>query len=310
MAAAGGIAQGIGSIAGAAISASASKKASKLQAGSAESQLELQSQIFNQTEANQAPFIEGGQLALEALLFELGLGDAPVFGAEEGFRVGQEVFDTREEAEKFLKKVKPITSFSNDLIISPNEREGGFRIAKRGRVPTGDFKSPTGEQFVGGRPAIEEFSEGGTTFQGFQESPGFKFARQQGIDAVDASAAGSGSLQSGSTLQALTEFGQGFASQARGTFLDRLAALVGGGQAAVGQLSRSADSFAQGGSSALAGLGNARSAGVIGASNAFQGGLNSLATSIGSIDFSGFGGGAGAGGGINPDAGASSPLTF
>lgn len=290
----GGIAGAIGTIGGAAIQASAAKKASGQQADAAKDTLDLQREIFETVEANQAPFIEGGTLALDALLFELGLGDAPEFGGTSQFTVGGQNFDTREAADSFLQSERERFERVNAprSQIEVNEKDGGFRIISADPFPA-TFNT---EQFGGVNPftlQVEDISTAGETFQGFQESPGFKFAKQQGISAVDASAAAGGSLFSGSTLQALTEFGQGFASQGRGTFLDRLAGLVGGGQSAVGQLGQSAATFGQGAASALAGLGNAQSAGTIGASNAFAGGLNSLATQAGAFDFGGFFGGDG-----------------
>ena len=291
----GGIAGAIGTIAGSAISASASKKASKQQASAAEDSLNLQRDIFESIEANQAPFIEGGQLAQEALLFELGLGDAPEFGGTSQFTVGERNFETRSEADQFLQSERERFSRVNapKPQIEINEKEGGFRILSATPFPATFDTS----QFGGVDPFSLSFvdnSTAGQTFQGFQESPGFKFAKAQGISAVDASAAAQGSLFSGSTLQALTEFGQGFASQERGSFLNRLSTLVGGGQTAVGQLGLAAGVFGQGAASALAGLGNAQSAGTIGVANAFSGGLNNLATAVGAFDFGNFFGGSSA----------------
>ena len=290
----GGIAGAIGTIAGSAISASASKKASKQQASAAEDSLNLQRDIFESIEANQAPFIEGGQLAQEALLFELGLGDAPEFGGTSQFTVGERNFETRSEADQFLQSERERFSRVNapKPQIEINEKEGGFRILSATPFPATFDTS----QFGGVDPfslSVVDNSTAGQTFQGFQESPGFKFAKAQGISAVDASAAAQGSLFSGSTLQALTEFGQGFASQERGSFLNRLSTLVGGGQTAVGQLGLAAGVFGQGAASALAGLGNAQSAGTIGVANAFSGGLNNLATAVGAFDFNNFFGGGG-----------------
>jgi len=297
----GGIAGAIGTIAGAAIEANASKKAAKQQAAAAQASLDLQRDIFESTEANQAPFIEGGQLALDALLFELGLGDAPEFGGTSQFTVGERNFETRSEADTFLQSERERFARVNapKPQIEINEKDGGFRVLSAEPFPATFDTS----QFGGVDPfglSVVDNSTAGQTFQGFQESPGFKFAKQQGISAVDASAAAGGNLFSGSTLQALTEFGQGFASQERGAFLNRLSNLTGGGQTAVGQLGLSAASFGTGAASALAGLGNAQSAGTIGVANAFTGGLNSLATQAGAFDFGGFFGGGATGGAAAP----------
>src|SRR5260221_191004 len=48
---------------------------------------------------------------------------------------------------------------------------------------------------------------------GFQGSPGFDFAKQQGIEAITNSAAARGGVQGGNTLKALDTFGTGLANQ-------------------------------------------------------------------------------------------------
>ena len=199
----GGIAGAIGGVATAFIERSASKKAGQQQADSAQASLDLQREIFESTEANQAPFIEGGHLAQEALLFELGLGNAPTFGGTSEFTVGERNFETRSEAEEFLESERKRFAKVNapKPQIEINEKEGGFRILSATPFPATFDTS----QFGGVDPfslSVVDNSTAGTLFQGFQESPGFKFAKAQGISAVDASAAAGGGLFSGSTLQA------------------------------------------------------------------------------------------------------------
>ncbi len=244
----------VAGIASAVIGGNAAKKAAKSESQAGALSLDLQRDVFETTERNALPNIEGGQLGLAALLSELGLGEAPLIGQETKFtgtrdKSGEsETFDTRREAETFAKR----------------------------------------------KGSVEEFTTGGTPFAGFQESPGFKFAFQQGVNAVDASAAAGGGLFSGSTLEDLTKFGQGFASQGRGVFLNRLQNLVNSGQVGVGQVSGAGQAFAQGGSQTIEGMGNAQAAGTIGRADATIGGINSLATTAGSV-FGGFSGGGGFG---------------
>lgn len=56
----------------------------------------------------------------------------------------------------------------------------------------------------------------------FQESPGYQFRLQQGLDAVQNSAAARGGLFSGATGQALSNYGQQSASQEFDNYLNRL----------------------------------------------------------------------------------------
>lgn len=118
-------------------------------------------------------------------------------------------------------------------------------------------------------------------YAGFQASPGYQFAMDQGREAVEGSVAARSGLNSGAALAELTRFGQGLANQEYGNFFNRLAGLAGtglsavGGQADVGQRYGNAiannmlgagQSTAQG----IANAGNARAAGTIGGVNAFN----------------------------------------
>lgn len=55
----------------------------------------------------------------------------------------------------------------------------------------------------------------------FQESPGYQFRRQEGINALDASAAARGRLQSGAQARAVTRYGSNLASQEYGNAFNR-----------------------------------------------------------------------------------------
>jgi len=73
----------------------------------------------------------------------------------------------------------------------------------------------------------------------FQASPGYQFATQQGIQALDRSAAGSGMFGSGNAAMALNDYGQGMANQQYGNWLQGLSGLNNQGlAAATGQTAR------------------------------------------------------------------------
>lgn len=82
--------------------------------------------------------------------------------------------------------------------------------------------------------------EGNKTATGaFQAGPGYQFAMDQGIQALDRSAAGRGLYGSGNNAMALTQFGQGLANQEYGNWLNALAGLGNTGlTAAAGQTQR------------------------------------------------------------------------
>jgi len=77
-------------------------------------------------------------------------------------------------------------------------------------------------------------------YSAFRTDPGYQFALEQGIGAIDKSAAARGNLNSGATLKALQQYGQGMADQSYGSYLQRLMGLgqqgLGATQAAVGTI--------------------------------------------------------------------------
>lgn len=81
-------------------------------------------------------------------------------------------------------------------------------------TPPGDSTAATS-----GRPA---------GFQNYLNSTGYQFAKNQGLGAINGNAAASGMLDSGATLKALNNYGQGLAAQ---RFDNYLAQLTGVGQA-------------------------------------------------------------------------------
>lgn len=114
---------------------------------------------------------------------------------------------------------------------------------------------------------------------GIEQDPGYQFQLEQGMNAIEGSAAARNNLLSGRTLRGLTEFGQqlgtGYADQAYnrelGAFQNRqnqLLTLMQGGQSAAGAPSQLP-------ALALAG-GQAQAAGITGATNALTGTLSNL----------------------------------
>lgn len=119
----------------------------------------------------------------------------------------------------------------------------------------------------------------------FVETPGYEFRFNEGIRALDRSAAARGRLRGGGHERELIRYGQGIATDEFGNYANRLAAIAGMGQGATvatgtfGQqtagnigdiLMRSASGQAQ----LLGGASTARASGYVGAANALSGGLS------------------------------------
>lgn len=72
----------------------------------------------------------------------------------------------------------------------------------------------------------------GGDYTGFENSPDYLFARDQGIQSLDRSAAAKGSLYSGGQSADLAKFASGLASQNLSTYYNRLTGLASMGQGA------------------------------------------------------------------------------
>lgn len=80
-------------------------------------------------------------------------------------------------------------------------------------------------------------------FGQFRNDPGYEYALNQGIGAIDKSAAARGNLNSGATLKALQDRGMGMADQSYGNYLQRLMSL---GQQGLGATQASVNTQGQG----------------------------------------------------------------
>jgi hypothetical protein len=120
----------------------------------------------------------------------------------------------------------------------------------------------------------------------YQADPGYAFRMDQGMKALQNSAAAKGLLSSGSTLKGITDYSQGAASQEYGNAYNRyqtnranqlnpLQSLMGSGQTAANTLTGAAGQLGQGLGQANVAQGNARASGYINSSNALNSALNS-----------------------------------
>lgn len=254
---------GIGS---ALIGASAANRAAKAQSRAADQQYQLQKDIYEDTKGRFQPYESAGGDALAAYLYEMGLGPAPTFGG---------------------------TAPSIETVTVPGG--GGAGQAMMEAWPFKSRRTSEGDVYPTNRPRAgstlyrvggKEFSTmeeaqawadanktGGSEYGGFTATPGYDFRLQSGQDSINALAGAQGSILSGRTLQDLSKFNQGIASDEYNAFLGRLGGLVDMGQASAGNQAQAGNAFAAGASNALAAKGNAASAGAIGVNNALQQGL-------------------------------------
>lgn len=111
-------------------------------------------------------------------------------------------------------------------------------------------------------------------YQGFQATPGYQYALEQGNNNINALAGAQGGLNSGATLKALQENGIGLANQDYSNYLNRLSSMQGVGQASAAGVGAAAQNTAAGLSNAYSNIGNAQAAGAVGVGNALAGTIN------------------------------------
>ncbi len=252
--------------------ASAASKAAKAQEAASREALALQREIYGQQRADQMPFRVTGSNALLQL--------ADLFGVPRpvGF-VNPDGSSTASQAQP----PRPQSGYDGNQLAAaiaqqPRGHEGDS-------VPFADRYARAVEQLrqnqpsaapAAAAPANALTAPGG----GFQTSPGYQFRVQEGVNALDKSAAAKGLLFSGAQSKALTNFGQNIASEEFNNFANRLASLAGIGQTSVNQSGVIGANFANASSNLMENAGLARASGYVGSANALTGGMQNFLTAL------------------------------
>lgn len=280
-----------GAIGGSIISSNAAKKAGKSQAEAAttaaESQLQagreanqLQWQMYQQNLANQSPYLTGGQSAYAALLGGMGLRGPRVAG-QVGQNIGGYNGPTYTDAQG-----RTVDADGNPVDVGYGALQNYGASQEELDQASGAFAGRFAQQFNGAN---------------FEKDPSYQFRLNEGLKALQSSAAARGTLMTGQGLKDINNYAQGAASQEYGAAFDRfrtqqndlynrLAGLAGVGQTATGSIGSAGQNAAnQIGSNLLSSqttAGNyltggaaAQAAGQVGSANAWAGGLNNAANS-------------------------------
>lgn len=115
----------------------------------------------------------------------------------------------------------------------------------------------------------------------FKTSPDYQFRLDEGLRALQTTAAARGNLNSGDQLRAITDYGQGLASTEYGNYVNRLSGITGTGQTATTQTGQFGALAATNAGDAIQNAGAARASGYAGAANAWNQGLQSASGSVG-----------------------------
>lgn len=122
-------------------------------------------------------------------------------------------------------------------------------------------------------------NEGGQTpAQMVAATPGYQFRMDQGMQAIQRSAAARGALKSGGAVKALQRFGDGLASSEYDAFSSRLAQIAGVGQAAAGSTAAAGDAASARIAQAYGNAGDARASAYANTGSAINQGVQNIAS--------------------------------
>lgn len=253
----------VATVAGGALSASASSKASKraadAQAQASAEATALQREIYNDQRQLLQPTSKAGALAYARQMVMQGIPREQVI---QYLRDTDAAFASNSTA----TGAAPVTQTA-----PPGRSVGGRFFASEGGVePQGNTATPT-------TTAPQDDSQYDWLFADYQSSsPSYNFRFNQGQKALERSKAASGDYFSGDTAQALTRYGQDFASQEFEADFNRYGALSGTGQANTGRIVDAAGNYGQQAGANIIRAGDARATGYANSGAAwsnFYGGL-------------------------------------
>ena len=252
-------------------------KAAKAQKESAKIAANEQRYEYNLANFNLGPTRAQGALAQRQLGYELGLPDLGVVGYDPttgnvglaGYGVPVDpTAPANQNGTSGGTNFAP--SATGPVLVGPF----GTGVLGVGTVlpgQNGNNGTATSQPTTNVLPPIAGQAEPGQLTSGFKETPGYQFQLQQGLNAIQGSAASKGLLHSGATLKALNNYAQGQANQEYGDYYNRLAAMAGYGQTATNSINQQGQAVGNNISDLQTQVGNARASAYLGNNN--SGGL-------------------------------------
>lgn len=240
--------------------ASASKKAARTEAKSADEASQVQKDMYNQTRQDQMPWLKSGTAALNTMDWLMGLTP----------KAGQ-------AAPPVDAKGQPIPAGSTTAAVAPTTNFTG-----------GPYEGPY-DPNEGKNTSLGAYGSLSKAFglSDFYEDPGYQFALQQGQKSIQASAAANGGLFSGATGKAMQTYGQNTAAgqyqQAferynanQSNLFNRLSSVAGTGQTSATTLGNVGQNTANNIGNNMTSAGTATAAGQMGSANAWSTGLQNF----------------------------------
>jgi hypothetical protein len=307
------------SVVGGLIGADASEDAADAQAQAAANANALQEKMFNKQVELQEPWRQAGMGGLNRLSYLLGLSPTG-YGGQGSMSSGQ--LETADQIRARLTgaytrpgtggatpppgSTMPNNQWSGGQYGQPGAEYGtggGGQYVAPGTGPTVDSAAldrAVRAEMAKQQAELKKFQAAGAnaskndplygslldkfSMDDFEQDPGYQFRMDEGMKALERSAAARGGLFSGRAMKDTLRFGQGLGSQEYGAAFDRfnvqntntfnrLASIAGVGQTAANQTGAAAANYGNAAAGNIIGAGNAAAAGRVGGANAISGGI-------------------------------------
>lgn len=254
---------GAATIGGAALGAKAAKKGARAQAAAAEAGTAAQLQMFREQQRAMEPWRQYGGGALQKYAGFLGVQP-----------MGQPA-----------QQVSPYMAYPSmrGEDIGRGGLLGGTSLSRTGFLPSRRIAGARTTQPIQtvAQPMAQQ-PEMSFAEQLKSIYPSYGFQMEEGLGAIERSAAARGLLQSGGTMQGLLRYSQGLAGSAAENYLNRLQGMAGLGQTAATNIGQMGMQTAANQAALAQQAGQARASGYLGQAQAWGGGLTGLATLLGS----------------------------
>lgn len=257
----------------------AAKDAAKAQADAANSANSTQLQMYNQTRADNQPFLQNGLIAQNQYMQMLGLSPYGSVSNAQSNAYDLAKLASIDPAAAYLKEYP-------DVAADPNFANAAYKhYLQYGKAEGRDWGlTDAQKQLLASGPPQTTSGTSNTSanqqaaFDLFRNTPGYQFGLDQGTHALDSSAAASGGLFSGKAGKELFKFGNDYADQQGYTpYMNRLASLAGMAQTANSQNAQYGMNTANQIGQNTIGAGAARASGLIGSANAWGSAANNIA---------------------------------
>jgi hypothetical protein len=150
-------------------------------------------------------------------------------------------------------------------------------IANRFQLPTQQTGGNTPAQQAPGQQAGTPPATATSISDMLKATPGYQFRFNEGLGALQATAAAQGGLNSGATMKAAQRYGQDYATGIYGDHMNRLAGLAGIGQTATTQTGQWGQNYAQTAGQNLINAGNQRAQSTYNRADAMSQGMGGIA---------------------------------